>query len=46
MDVKCAFLNDLLNEKVYVKQSHEFESFEFSNHIFKLYKPLYGLKQA
>jgi len=46
MDVKCAFLNDLMNEEVYVEQPPEFESFEFSNHVFKIYKALYGLKQA
>ena len=29
-----------------VEQLPGFESFDFSNHFFKLSKPLYGLKQA
>jgi hypothetical protein len=46
MDVKSAFLNGLISEKVYVKQPLGFESHEFPNHVFKLTKALYGLKQA
>ena len=46
MDVKCAFLNDILNNDAYVKQSEGFEDAHFSNYIFKLKKVLYGLKQA
>ncbi|GJX15807.1 retrovirus-related pol polyprotein from transposon TNT 1-94 [Tanacetum coccineum] len=33
MDVKSAFLNEKLKEKVYVKQPPGFESSEFTNHI-------------
>ena len=46
MDVKSAFLNGKLKEKVYVKQPPCFESNEFPNHVCKLDKALYGLKQA
>nr|GEW40812.1 retrovirus-related Pol polyprotein from transposon TNT 1-94 [Tanacetum cinerariifolium] len=46
MDVKSAFLNGKLKDKVYVKQPPGFESNEFPNHICKLDKALYGLKQA
>ena len=46
MDIKSAFLNGFIEEEVYVEQPVSFESFNFSNHIFKLSKALYGLKQA
>ncbi|XP_047264674.1 uncharacterized protein LOC124896863 [Capsicum annuum] len=46
MDVKSAFLNGILKEKVYVKQPLGFESKEFPDHMYKLDKALYGLKQA
>nr|GEY57649.1 retrovirus-related Pol polyprotein from transposon TNT 1-94 [Tanacetum cinerariifolium] len=46
MDVKSAFLNGKLKEKVYVKQPPSFESREFSDYVCKLDKALYGLKQA
>ena len=46
MDVKSAFLNSFIEEKVYVEQPPGFENFEFPNHVFKLSKALYGLKQA
>ncbi|GJY11064.1 retrovirus-related pol polyprotein from transposon TNT 1-94 [Tanacetum coccineum] len=46
MDVKSAFLNGKLKEEVYVKQPLGFESNEFPNHVCKLDKALYELKQA
>ena len=44
MDVKSAFLNDFIEEEVYVEQPPGFESFDFPKHVFKLTKALYGLK--
>ena len=46
MDVKSAFLNSFINEEVYVEQPPDFQSFNFPNHVFKLKKTLYGLKQT
>ena len=46
MDVKSAFLNEIISEEVYVKQSPGFESDAFPEDVFKLNKALYGLKQA
>nr|GEW11130.1 RNA-directed DNA polymerase, eukaryota [Tanacetum cinerariifolium] len=46
MDVKSAFLNEKISEEVYVKQPPGFESSEYPNHICKLNKALYRLKQA
>ena len=44
MEAKSTFLNGYLKEEVYVMQSPGFENNEFSNHVFKLDKALYGLK--
>ncbi|GJR15778.1 retrovirus-related pol polyprotein from transposon TNT 1-94 [Tanacetum coccineum] len=46
MDVKTAFLNDILREEVYVRQLDGFVDPENPNHVYKLKKALYGLKQA
>jgi hypothetical protein len=46
MDVKSAFLNGPIKEEVYVKQSPDFKSEGYPNHVYKLHKALYALKQA
>jgi hypothetical protein len=46
IDVKSAFLNGLIKEEVYVEQPPGFESEGHPNHVYKLYKALYELKQA
>ncbi|WVZ97731.1 hypothetical protein U9M48_043245 [Paspalum notatum var. saurae] len=46
MDVKSAFLNDYINELVYVEQPPGFEDPSNPNHVYRLSKALYGLKQA
>ena len=45
MDVKSTFLNGFILE-VYVKQPPNFENETFPNHVFKLTKALYSLKQT
>ena len=42
MDVKSAFLNGYLKEKVHVMQPPGFENNKLPNHVFKLNKALYG----
>ncbi|GJU83779.1 retrovirus-related pol polyprotein from transposon TNT 1-94 [Tanacetum coccineum] len=46
MDVKTAFLNGILREEVYVSQPDGFVDLEKPNHVYKLKKSLYWLKQA
>nr|GEZ71241.1 hypothetical protein [Tanacetum cinerariifolium] len=46
MDVKTAFLNGILTEKVYVGQPPCFVSKQYPDHVYALDKSLYGLKQA
>lgn len=38
MDVKSAFLNEILSEKVYVKQPKDFKDLKFLNHAYRLKK--------
>ncbi|GJZ38953.1 retrovirus-related pol polyprotein from transposon TNT 1-94 [Tanacetum coccineum] len=45
MDIKSAFLNGKISKEVYVPQPPGFESSEFPNHVCKLNKALYRLKQ-
>nr|GEW76686.1 retrovirus-related Pol polyprotein from transposon TNT 1-94 [Tanacetum cinerariifolium] len=46
MDVKTAFLNGNLREEVYVSQPDGFVDLDNPNHVYKLKKALYRLKQA
>ncbi|GJS85295.1 retrovirus-related pol polyprotein from transposon TNT 1-94 [Tanacetum coccineum] len=46
MDVKTAFLNGELKEKVYVSQPEGFVDQDNPSHVYKLKKALYDLKQA
>lgn len=46
MDVKSAFLNGILEEEVYIRQSSGIEDPKHSEYVYKLCKALYGLKQA
>ena len=46
MNVKSAFLNDFINEEVYIEQPQGFKNHKFLDYVFKLKKTLYGLKQA
>ncbi|GKA70809.1 retrovirus-related pol polyprotein from transposon TNT 1-94, partial [Tanacetum coccineum] len=46
MDAKSAFLNGFINEEVYVAQPLGFINFEKPDHVYKLKKALYSLKQA
>ncbi|GKA26778.1 retrovirus-related pol polyprotein from transposon TNT 1-94 [Tanacetum coccineum] len=46
IDVKSAFLNGFINEKVYVVQPPGFIDFAIPDHVYRLKKALYGLKQA
>ena len=45
MDVKTSFLNDVVEEEVYVEQPLDFETHDRKTHVCKLKKDLYGLKQ-
>ncbi|GKB94960.1 retrovirus-related pol polyprotein from transposon TNT 1-94, partial [Tanacetum coccineum] len=45
MDVKTAFLNDIMREEVYVSQPDGFIDQDNPNHVYKLKKALYGFKQ-
>lgn len=46
MDVKIAFLNDILHEEAYVEQPKGFEDPTNVDYAYRLKKALYGLKQA
>ena len=46
MDVKIAFLNEFLEEDVYIAQPKGFINPHFPDHVLYLKKSLYGLKQA
>jgi hypothetical protein len=46
LHVKSVFLNGSIKEEVYVEQPSNFESEEYPNHVYKLYKALCELKQT
>jgi hypothetical protein len=46
MNVKRTFLNDVIEEEVYIEQSQGFEFEDNKTHVFRLKKALYGLKKA
>ncbi|GJW20742.1 retrovirus-related pol polyprotein from transposon TNT 1-94 [Tanacetum coccineum] len=46
IDVKTIFLNGILREEVYVSQPDRFVDPENPNHVYKLKKAHYGLKEA
>ena len=46
MDVKIVFLNEMIDEEVYIEQLEGFETFDRESHVCILKRSLYGLKQA
>ena len=46
MDIKSVFLNGYIIEEVHVKQPLGFENEKFPNHVYKLFKVLYGFKTS
>jgi hypothetical protein len=46
IDMKSVFLNGKINKLVYVEQPLSFEDSKKTNHVYKLSKALYSLKQA
>nr|GFA48716.1 hypothetical protein [Tanacetum cinerariifolium] len=46
MDVKTAFLNGYLNEKVYMEKPEGFVNPKYPNRVCKLKRSIYGLKQV
>jgi hypothetical protein len=46
MDMNTLFLNDLIEEEVYIEQPQVFVIHGKEHHVYKLKKALYGLKKA
>lgn len=46
MEVNSSFLNGFLNEEVCIHQHSGFEKTSHPNHVFKLTKALYDIKQV
>ncbi|KAJ9557240.1 LOW QUALITY PROTEIN: hypothetical protein OSB04_011854 [Centaurea solstitialis] len=45
-NIKCTFLNGVLQEQVYVEEPKGFVDLRFPEHVYVLDKAIYGLKQA
>jgi len=46
MDLKTTFLNNVIEEEVYIEQPKGFETFNRESHVCRFKQALYGLKQA
>eukprot|EP00253_Pinus_taeda_P030502 PITA_30502 len=46
MDVKIVFLNEVIEEEVYIEKPEGFEIFSSESHVCRVRRALYGLKQA
>jgi hypothetical protein len=46
IDVKCVFLNGVIQEEVFVKYPLGFDNPKYHSHVYKLLKVLYGHMQA
>jgi hypothetical protein len=46
MNMKSVFLNDVIQEEVYIRQPLCFENPKFPDRVYKLSMALYGFKQA
>ena len=46
MDVKTTFLNDMIEEEVYIEHTQGFKVEDIVTHVCKLKNALYGLKKA
>jgi hypothetical protein len=46
IDIKSVWLNEPIKKEFYVEQPPSFDDEEYLNHVYKLYKALYGLNQA
>lgn len=46
IDIQNAFLHGILTDEVYMQQSQSFIDSTWPNHVYKLHKAIYSLKQA
>jgi hypothetical protein len=46
IDVKSVFLNDIIQEQVFVRQTLGFKNVKYPNRVYKLSNALYGVKQV
>ena len=46
MDVKTAFLNEVIEEEVYIEHPEGCDVENRETHVCRLYRAIYGLKQA